>query len=204
LNATDQRYFIGRQSNPSPLKGKHCHGEPDNLLSILRSNSAPGRTYALHSTDEFVPDAYNYNDSDLHVVGQITCDPTGANKKKLGVYTTWESDLDSPEHATVNQPTHDNVEFYDLTSDPDEKTSLPYDSPEVTTAMATLFGGSQWGLLYSELQARLPDKYQPAQTLAYQQLIEYMKVVNEMADKNTQNAAAPEEVQRRLELVWAL
>jgi len=186
-------------SDYQQLYGNRC-----DLLSILRSNSAPGRTYALHSTDEFVPDVYNYNDSNLHVIGQITCDSNGANKKKLGVYTTWEPDSDSPEHATVIQPAPDNVEFYNLTNDPDEKMNVPYNDQQVQTALATLFGGSQFGLLYSELQARLPDKYQPAQTTAYQQLVEYMKLVNEMADQNTQNAAALEEVQRRLDLVWAL
>ena len=47
------------------------------------------------------------------------------------------------------------------------------------SAMEKLFGTStQLGLLYSELQAPLPAKYQTAQANAYKELIKYMDAIN--------------------------
>jgi len=181
---------------------QQLYGNRWDLLSILRSNAANGRPYALHSTDEFVPDVYNFNDSQLHVIGQITCDPNGENKKKLGVYTTWESN--SSEYATVNPPTRKNVEFYDFKSQPNEKVSSDYDSPEVQSALGKLFGtGSELGLLYSELQAPLPTQaLRDAQTFAYKALLDYEELLNKMTSPEQSSTA--EEVERRLARVWAL
>lgn len=180
---------------------QQLYGNRLNLLGIVGSNNVGGRTFALHSTDEFVPDVYNFNDSHLHVIGQITCDPNGDNKKKLGVYTTWESD--SPEHATVKRPTPANVEFYDLNTQPNEKVSSDYDSPPVQTALGQLFGtGSEIGRLYSELQAPLPNEVlQAAQTSAYDALRAYEELLNKMTSPDQPSAA--EEVERRLARVWA-
>jgi hypothetical protein len=46
------------------------------LLPILSNPAAAGRTYALHSTDEVIPDSFNYLDAPLHVIGLITMKTT--------------------------------------------------------------------------------------------------------------------------------
>jgi arylsulfatase A-like enzyme len=190
---------------------EQMYGGRCDLLPILGSASAPGRSYAMHTTDEFVPDAINYLHAPLHVIGQIHVDENG-NKSKLGVYTRWEKHK-GESHATVlNQPNDPEVtelEFYELNNDPDEmanKKSLP----AATQALATLFGGSTHGLLYSELQAELPEKYKEAQARAYHALITYERLVNE-SELPTAQTTSPElaqriadEAERRVAGVWTL
>lgn len=181
---------------------KQLYGNRCDLLSILHNAGAPGRTNALTTTDEFIPDKYNYNNSNLHVIGLITTDPNGNNKQKLGVYTTWRKD--SPEYATVIRPSpanSTNTEFYDASQEPNEKVSTPTSSG-AQTALNNLFGGSQWGLLFSEVQAPLPEQYRAAQTKAYQELLHYMDLVNHLANQQTAQDTS-EEVKRRAAHVWA-
>ena len=64
--------------NYNQLYGSRC-----DLLNILGNPAAAGRTYALHSTDEFVPDAANFNNAHLHVIGLIQTQANGSNKTKL-------------------------------------------------------------------------------------------------------------------------
>lgn len=181
------------------------------LLSILGKTDAGGRPYALHSTDEFVPDIYNFNGSPLHVIGLIQPTPQGG-KTKLGVYTNWIVYSASPNQATVINPlTFVNppprsLEFYDqnqfdaVTQEPLEKDSTP-ESSQAKNANALLFDT----LLSTELQKPLPTQtLQEAQRLAYTQLVEYMQLVNNIANQNTQTSAAPEEVQQVLARAWAL
>jgi len=168
------------------LYGNRC-----DLLPILLSPDAPGRNYALHSTDEFIPDAFNYLDAPLHVIGLITMDK--GKKTKLGVYTNWAEHSSAPDQAQVLYPTTTiqapNVEFYDHNhlanelDQPIELESTP-DSAEAQVALKTLFGDPTneiLGLLGSELQLPLPAKYQDAQRRAYQKLLTYMQFVNETA-----------------------
>jgi arylsulfatase A-like enzyme len=187
-------------------KYQQLYGNRWDLLSILASNSALGRTYALHSTDEFIPDAYNFNQSPLHVLGLIQTNPDGSNKTKLGVYTTWQDDSASPTQATVINPMtqnpqqFQNMEFYDQTQELLEKDSNPT-STEAQAANKLLFGT----LLSTEMQATLPTQtLRDAQTLAYQQLLKYMAEVNKIATPTESSTAAPaEEVQRLLARAWA-
>jgi len=176
------------------------------LVSILGNPNAAGRTHALHSTDEFVPDKMNFNNSPLHVIGLIEAVANG--KQKLGVYTDWRKEVDSPEQASVIKPTSaemtQRVEFYDPSQEPYELESSPTSS-DAQTAFNKLFGtGSQLGLLYSELQAPLPEKYKPAQIHAYRELVRYMNEANALAAGITPSGHdSSEEVKRRVARVWA-
>jgi arylsulfatase A-like enzyme len=191
--------------------GKRC-----DLLSILDRANANGRTYALHSTDEFVPYPYNYNQSPLHVIGLIQTNLQGGNKTKLGVYTTWAPYSTGQTKATVinplsrNPPQYQNMEFYNHSQ---EQGALENTSADISTstqaqaANSLLFGT----LLSTELQATLPDEYIPAQIAAYTHLNEYMELVACMADPascsataSAQTAAASGDVERVVVRAWAL
>lgn len=183
---------------------QQLYGNRFDLLSVLANPNASGRTYALHSTDEFVPDANNFNNANLHVIGLIQTLANGSNKQKLGVYTTWRKEVDSPDQATVIKPTNNaNIEFYDV-NQPNELVSTPASSA-AQTALGKLFGASgQLGLLYSELQAPLPAKYQTAQTNAYKELMRYMDAVNALESGKELPHDASEELMARVARVWVL
>jgi len=184
---------------------QQLYGNRCDLLSILANPNASGRTFALHSTDEFVPDAANFNHSNLHVIGLIQTQANGSNKTKLGVYTTWKKEAESPKEATVNKPINNNdLEFYDV-NQPDEITSTA-GSPAAQTALGKLFGASgQLGLLYSELQAPLPNKVlQDAQTHAYHELMRYMEIVNAKSLGLELPQSTSEELKARAARVWVL
>jgi len=190
------------------LYGNRC-----DLLSILRDHQAPGRNYALHTTDEFVPDAYNYLKAPLHVIGLIAMNSDG-KKEKLGVYTKWKEYTSAQNQAIIlnepNRPDITELEYYDqanylLETKPDEKTSNP-SAQRARVMLETLFGSpisEILGLIGTELQAPLPTVgYQQAQASAYYLLQEYMRLSNLAADGQTssKDAAATQELLAR---AWA-
>ena len=169
------------------LYGNRC-----DLLKIVQSPTALGRNYALHTTDEFISNALNFNQSPLHVIGLIGMDKDG-KKQKLGVYTTWAAYTAGQSQAQVlnnaANPLVTQLEYYDQTNylnetQPNETISTPT-SKEAQVMLDTLFGNpinEILGLLGMELQAPLPTQgYKDAQTTAYQHLIEYMNLVNELS-----------------------
>jgi uncharacterized sulfatase len=192
---------------------QQLYGNRWDLLSILLSPAAPGRPYALHSTDEFIPEAYNYLDAPLHVIGLIQMD--NGSKQKLGVYTNWAEYSPEQNQAQVLYPTPTiqapNVEFYDgnrlenEVGEPIEVEST-YNSAAAQAALGILFGGPVieiLGLIGTELQAPLPAKYQDAQRRAYHKLQNYMRFVNETSGGGP-NIEAIEESEQRLARAWAL
>ena len=192
---------------------QQLYGNRWDLLSILLSPDAPGRPYALHSTDEFIPEANNYLDAPLHVIGLIQMDH--GSKQKLGVYTNWAEYSPEQNQAQVLYPTSTiqapNVEFYDGNrlenelGEPIEVEST-YNSAEAQAALGILFGGPVieiLGLIGTELQAPLPAKYQEAQRRAYHKLQSYMRFVNETSGGGP-NIEAIEESEQRLARAWAL
>jgi len=187
--------------NYNQLYGNRC-----DLLNILGNPTASGRTYALHSTDEFVPDSSNFNNANLHVIGLIQTLANGSNKTKLGAYTKWRKEIESPKQATVIPPTiTSEIEFYDV-NQPNEILSTP-SSSGAQAALQKLFGGSgQLGLLYSELQAPLPNQaLQDAQTRAYHELMRYMDEVNALeSGKELPGNTSSEDLQARVARVWVL
>lgn len=188
--------------NYNQLYGSRC-----DLLNILGNPTAAGRTYALHSTDEFVPDAANFNHANLHVIGLIQTLANGSNKTKLGVYTKWRKEIESPSQASVIPPQdNSDKEFYDV-NQPNEILSTPTSSG-AQSALQKLFGGSgQLGLLYSELQAPLPNQVmRDAQTRAYHELMRYMDTVNglESGKELPKQDDSEEELKARVARVWVL
>jgi len=177
---------------------EQMYGNRCDLVSILGSTGAAGRSYAMHTTDEFVPDERNYLHAPLHVIGQIHME--NGNKSKLGVYTRWEKDSGESEAIVLNQPNDPEItelEYYNLSADPDEMINTS-NTAAAQQALAILFGGSTHGLLYSELKAELPDKYKEAQGRAYHALIAYERLVNASTEES--NA----ESERRVKAAWAL
>jgi len=185
---------------------EQMYGNRCDLVSILGSTGASGRLYAMHTTDEFVPDATNYLHAPLHVIGQIKMQD--GKKSKLGVYTRWEKDTGESEARVLNQPEDPEVtelEYYDLSVDPDEIANASK-SNEAKQALSMLFGGSTHGLLYSELQAALPEKYKEAQARAYHALLTYERLVNASTEQSDADLAQriEEESERRVKAAWAL
>ena len=74
------------------------------MISMLKSASAPGRPYVLYATDEIAPDFFNFNNCPTHVLGIRTADC------KLGVYADW-----FPATGTINRQTSQ-LEFYDYST----------------------------------------------------------------------------------------
>lgn len=192
---------------------QQMYGNRCDLLSILANPNAAGRINALHSTDEFIPAPYNFNQSPLHVLGLIQTKANGSDKQKLGVYTTWTPYSPEQRQATVinpmstNPPTYTNLEFYDKTQEPNELVSTPT-STDAQAAVAILFGDpiETLGLLATEMQAPLPNQVlRDAQTRAYHELQRYMSLVNDMASGTTPSAqGGSKEVEHRLARAWAL
>lgn len=74
------------------------------MISMLKSASAPGRPYVLYATDEISPGFFNFNNCPTHVLGMRTAD------SKLGVYADW-----FPATGAINRQTSQ-LEFYDYST----------------------------------------------------------------------------------------
>jgi arylsulfatase A-like enzyme len=179
---------------------QQLYGNRCDLLSILREPDAPGRSYALHSTDEFVTSAMNYLNAPLHVIGMITKDAQG-HKQKLGMYTTWETYAPGQSQATVrNKPIAETItqlEYYDhSTEDGANETSSTPNSQQAQEALQQLWGNYPGcpSLIRDELQATLPSKYQDVQQWAYQQLCEYMITLEALSKTSSSDSSAEEQV----------
>ena len=177
---------------------EQLYGTRCNLLDILKTPTAAGRQYALHTTDEYVSDQYNQDGNPLHVIGLIEVDAFNSNKQKLGVYTKWAPYAPSQRQATIlyptpttptNPPTVPNIEFYtpqnlqNNSGEPTELESTPY-TAAAQAALQNLYGPAvSPSLIATQLQAPLPVAYQQAQKDAYDRLIEYMDLVNALSGR---------------------
>jgi arylsulfatase A-like enzyme len=183
------------QGDYQQLYGSRC-----DLLSILSEPNAPGRRSVLHSTDEFVTSKTNYLNAPMHVIGMITMDEQG-HKQKLGMYTTWDEYAPGQSQAIVRNDATDEtitqLEYYDHSTvgGANETSSTP-GSQQAQEAMNQLWGsypGSP-SLMRDELQAPLPSQYQAAQQRAYQQLCVYMNTLEAMAQDDSSDSSAKEQV----------
>jgi uncharacterized sulfatase len=180
---------------------EEMYGNRWDLLKILKDPAADGRTFALHSTDEFIPIEYNYLRAPLHVIGLIKME--GDVKQKLGVYTRWEHYTEGQTQAVVLNDELTQLEFYNHDTDANEMISTP-DSPEAQAALDDLFGGVSeiLPLLSSELQKPLPATYQEAQADAYKELREYMVIADAGAAQS--GAESKREPQLQYLQAWTL
>ena len=82
------------------------YGNRLDMYSMLKSRSAPGRSYLLFATDEISPNYFNFNGSPTNIVGLRTED------NKTGVYSDWLQDTTTIDPSTVQ------LEFYDYATEP--------------------------------------------------------------------------------------
>ncbi len=128
------------------------YGQRHDMVSMLRSASAPGRPYVLLATDEIVPGYYFYDGPPpLHVAAVRTQDV------KLGTYSTW--------NLVTGQivPGSTEVEFYDYATMDGvlELANTPQD-PRAKPLLDQLLNN----LIPNELRAPLPGRYAAAQTIS--------------------------------------
>jgi arylsulfatase A-like enzyme len=67
------------------MKGdlKKIYGQRHDMISMLKSSRAPGRSYVLHATDEIAPNIYNYLNAPTHVLALRT------DEYKFGISADW-------------------------------------------------------------------------------------------------------------------
>jgi uncharacterized sulfatase len=142
----------------SPLYGNRAR-----LFDVLANEAAPGRTFALHTTDEVIPLTVNYLKAPEHVIGVIT------ESGKLGTYSFWEKETIRPRRLGLQ------IEYYDYTTKDGhlELHSTP-DSRAAKEVLRILFDD----LIPNELQAPLPPEYQAAQNNAQADFWSYVKKAN--------------------------
>jgi uncharacterized sulfatase len=80
------------------------YGARHDMLAMLKSADAPGRSYVLLATDEIVPEFYVFNRAPTHVLGLRT------DENKLGVYAKW------PPLRSNIIPGTEEFEFYDYST----------------------------------------------------------------------------------------
>jgi arylsulfatase A-like enzyme len=81
------------------------YGSRLDMISMLKSASAPGRPYVLHATDEVSPNFFNWLGAPGHVLGIRT------EEGKLGVYSDWFP------ATSVIQESSAQFEYYDYSTE---------------------------------------------------------------------------------------
>ena len=116
------------------------YGDRHDMLSMLKSSSAPGRPYVLFATDEIIPDFVNFNKAPLHVLGLRLED------SKLGTYAHW-----APLTSVIQGPVQN--EFYDYST---ARGLLELDSNPNDPRVNDLYQNLIHNIVPNELQQRLP------------------------------------------------
>lgn len=116
------------------------YGDRHDMVSMLKSSTAPGRRYVLFATDEIVFDYLNFNKAPLHVLGLRLED------SKLGAYAHW-APLTSQILPRVQK------EFYDYST---ARGQLELDSTPGDPRVKALYANLIQNLVPNELQERLP------------------------------------------------
>lgn len=135
------------------------------MIPMLRSAQAAGRSYALLADDEQVPKIYNFNESPGHIVGLLT--PKG----KLGIYAKWLKGTTRIDRASIE------MEFYDYTTEGGRaETHNTPDHPEALALRKTLLDDIIPNELHAPLGARLrgPQHYSERAYLRYEVLLNFL------------------------------
>jgi arylsulfatase A-like enzyme len=76
---------LGAKGSTDWMKGdlRRIYGQRHDMISMLKSSQAPGRSYVLHATDEIAPNVYNYLSAPTHVLGLRT------EEYKFGISANW-------------------------------------------------------------------------------------------------------------------
>jgi uncharacterized sulfatase len=129
---------------------RKMYGQRLDLAAILRDAKAPGRPYAVYSSDEhFIPEAVNYLDAPEHVIGLAF--PEG----KLAAYSHWFPETEWPIFKTT--------EYYDYATE-DGRLELA-NTPDAPAAKAAIKLLNEQ-VIPNELRAPLPLQYWIAQKTA--------------------------------------
>jgi len=118
------------------------------MYAMLRSNSAPGRSFILHATDEICPDYYNPTMAPTHVLGYRT------EEYKLGVYANWDP---STSNITLDSM---QLEFYDYST---ESGRMELDSTPDDARVQPLLDQLIEQIIPGELQQALPVPFRVIQ-----------------------------------------
>ncbi|WP_420265474.1 sulfatase-like hydrolase/transferase [Candidatus Magnetominusculus dajiuhuensis] len=142
------------------------YGTRHDLLSVVRSATASGRTYACFTTDEYVKPIMNFNLSPTHIIGVMQ------DQLKLGVYNFWYPQTTTPMLLGGE------AEFYDhaTTGGALELDNQPND-PRAAFMLYALFSE----LLPNEIRRPLPASLQTAQAQAEQAYLQYVSVLDTLA-----------------------
>ena len=139
------------------------YGSRAKLFDMLSNPDAPGRTYALHTTDEVIATNMNYLHAPEHVVAVINA------SGKFGVYGRWAEGTDQL------QPEGLEFEYYDYTQ-PDGTQEMNSDpSAEGAHELRRVLFEE---LIPNELNAPLPREYRKAQDGALTAYWKYVKLAN--------------------------
>ena len=78
---------LGDRGNTSWMSGdlSTIYGQRHDMISMLKSKQAPGRSYVLLATDEIAPNIYNSNNAPTHVLGFRT------DEYKFGISAPWRT-----------------------------------------------------------------------------------------------------------------
>jgi uncharacterized sulfatase len=135
------------------------------LLAVVRSNAAAGRTAAFYTTDENVQVALNYNGSPEHILGMITAEG------KLGVYSYFQ-----PGTTTMATQGRE-VEYYDYgTAGGREE----LDNQSGSSAAAAMLELLLESYLPDEIEAPLPAALVASQNQARQNYLAYVSVIDNL------------------------
>ncbi len=134
---------IGYKGTNRWMKQDHLaaiYGDRHDMISMLKSSSAPGRPYVLFATDEIVFNYLNFNKAPLHVLGLRLED------SKLGAYAHW-----LPLTSRIVGPVQ--KEFYDYST---ERGQLELDSDPNDPRANDLYENLIHNIVPHELRERLP------------------------------------------------
>lgn len=129
------------------------------LLSVVQSPRAPGRDYAVYTTDEFVNHILNYNAAPTHIAGVMTA------TEKLGIYNYWRPGTVNP--VALGRE----LEYYDRRT-PGGKQELD-NRPDDPRAQELLRIWEQ-ELLPQEVRRPLPESLRAVQQETYQTYLNFV------------------------------
>jgi arylsulfatase A-like enzyme len=155
---------IGNGGRRNWLTGDYAqmYGNRHDLMPMLKSASAPGRSYVVFASDETVPESYNFNQSASHIIGVRTDDG------KLGTYSHW-----APSTTTITGKS--DLEYYDYAT---EQGQLELENRYRDPAARQLYRQLMSDILPNELQAPLPGNLAAAQNIAQARYLEYVQLIN--------------------------
>jgi len=118
------------------------------MIAMLKSKDAPGRSFVLHATDEIAPGYFNINSEPTHVLGIRT------DEYKFGVTADWF------EKTSKIDPVTSQYEFYDYST---EKGQMELENKLTDPRAAEALLSLMHNIIPNELQQHLPPPLRAVQ-----------------------------------------